>query len=103
MLITATTSAYELNDVKVIKVVSQNPAGHMWVEVSGGQSDCPGSQSSYFIIKDWDQSSEPGATQRQVMLTLVMTAFAAGKDVRVTGASCYLDQYLFADSIQIVN
>jgi hypothetical protein len=71
----------------------------MWFAISGN-SNCP-TPSAYFIIQRWDDQAEPVKTQRQVMYQMALTAFASGKTVRVIGASCYLDKYLFLDQLII--
>jgi hypothetical protein len=100
-LVLATTiekaEAFEANGVRIKTINSFNGGGHLWVEISA-DNDCP-NPHAYFIIQRWDNVTEPQTTDRKLMYQLVLTAFAAGKNIRVVGATCYLNQYLFADQV----
>ena len=63
-------------------------------------SNCA-TQTSYFIIDRWDNQAEPLQTARKQMYQLAVAALAAGKNIRVVGATCYLNQYLFADQLTV--
>lgn len=94
-----TAGAFEADQVTITKANSFNSGTHMWFEISGN-SNCV-TPTAYFIIQRWDDQAEPLKTQRQVMYQMAMTALASGKRVRVIGATCYLNQYLFLDQITI--
>lgn len=91
---------FQVADVTVKRIVSPNSSGHLYVELSG-VNNCSGTASPYLIIDGWNDTSEPGATKRSTMLSFLMTAYATGKPIGATGTSCYLDNYLIADSIEL--
>lgn len=95
----STAGAFEVNQVRIIRIESANSAGHTWVAISG-PSNCA-TQTSYFIIDRWDNQAEPLQTARKQMYQLAVAALAAGKNIRVVGATCYLNQYLFADQLTV--
>lgn len=101
LLLASSTQAFEAAGVTIKRIVSPNAGGHLYLELSGN-ADCPGAVMPYAIIQGWGDQAEPGLTNRNVMLQLALTAFASGKKIRVYGASCYLNNYLFADSISLL-
>lgn len=98
-LLSARAGAFEADQVTIKQAHSFNSGTHMWFEISAN-SNCT-TPTAYFILQRWDDQAEPLKTQRQVMYQMAMTALVAGKRVRVIGANCYLNQYLFADQITI--
>lgn len=98
-LLSGIAGAFEADQVTIAEANSFNSGNHMWFKISGN-SNCT-TPTAYFIIQRWDDQAEPLKTQRQVMYQMAMTALASGKRVRVIGATCYLNQYLFLDQIII--
>jgi hypothetical protein len=92
-------NAFEADHVRVTSIESANFGGHTWVGISGNNT-CANPQP-YFIIERWDNQAEPLQTYRKQMYQLALMALATGKTIRVAGAACYLDQYLFAEQIRI--
>jgi hypothetical protein len=100
MLLAATRSiAFDVDHVRIVEVNSFNSGGHIWVKTSGN-TNCT-IPSQWFIIERWDNQAEPLQTYRKQMYQMVMTAFALGKDIRVIGSSCYLNQYLSAEQVNV--
>lgn len=95
----AGSSAFEADQVSIVRVESFNSGGHLWVQISG-PNNCA-TQSPYFIIERWDNQAEPLQTYRKQMYQMALTAFAAGKRVRVVGSTCYLNTYLFAEQLMV--
>lgn len=92
--------AYEADQVRIVRIESFNSVGHLYVQLSGN-ANCPTTQTPYFIIQRWDDQAEPTKTQRLIMYQMALTAFMSGKTIRVVGATCYLNNYLFADQVMI--
>jgi hypothetical protein len=98
-VVASSAAAFEANQVRVIRIESANVHGHTWIKISGNNT-CANPQA-YFIIERWDNQAEPLQTNRKQMYQLALTALATGKNIRVVGATCYLDQYLFAEQVMV--
>jgi hypothetical protein len=90
---------YRVEDVTILQIDSFDGGNHLWAKVSGTNT-CP-IPHPYFIIRRWDDQTEPVKTKRQIMYQMALSAFMAGKKVRAIGTSCYNDRYLYADQIHI--
>lgn len=92
-------NAFEADQVRIVRIESFDANGNAFVALSGNNT-CP-TPHAYFIIQRWDNQNEPLHTRRKLMYQLALTAFAGGNNIRVTGATCYLDRYLFAEQLHI--
>jgi hypothetical protein len=99
--IASSAHASSAQQVQIIGIDSPNQFGHVYVTISA-PSNCPSNPQPYFIIRGWGDQTEPGLTNRKAMLQLAMLAFSLGKKVTVNGGECYLDKYLFADQVIIL-
>jgi hypothetical protein len=93
--------ASSAQQVQIVSIGSPNQFGHVYVTISA-PSNCPNNPQPYFIIRGWGDQTEPGLTNRKAMLQLAVIAFSLGKKVNVNGAECYLDRYLFADEVFVL-
>jgi hypothetical protein len=70
VLLASVTCAYEADDVRITKVESMNPYGHIYFSISA-PNNCT-NPHSYFIVQRWDDRAEPTKTQRLMVYQIAV-------------------------------